>query len=501
MLEETSIEKRIKKLETHLKGENDFLAEIIPTFRELDKVAYRLGLLKPDEHSYITRIAWWPVVSILGTFSAGKSTFINYYLGKDLQRTGNQAVDDKFTVICFGGEQTEQTTLPGTALDADDRFPFYEISHDIAHTTGQPHRVDSYLQMKTCASEKLRGKILIDSPGFDADEQRTDVLRKVTQYMIDLSDLVLVFFDARHAEPGAMRDTLSYLVTSTLERPDANKFLYILNQIDVTAKEDNPEEVTAAWQRSLAHAGLTTGRFYRIYNPNVAMPIDDPKIRERFERKCGVDMTDIQNRMEQVSIERAYRITGMLETTTREIEDKVLPKLRELIQRWKTRTLWAESSLLLSSIMLLIAALFATQSWQTVTTYITGLNTLTLQIGLGILLILAIFIHRKITRWSANSLMRQVKKRKEIPDEYLQNCILRAFEKNTHFWRSLFIWLIHEPVGWKSSTHNHLQSILANINHYVQNLNNRFTNPSGKNQAHQQKEESKDTISRQTAAG
>ena len=43
--------------------------------------------------------------------------------------------------------------------------------------------------------------------------------------------------------------------------------------IDNAAREDNPEEVFAAWQRALAQQGLTAGRFYRIYDPKAAMPI------------------------------------------------------------------------------------------------------------------------------------------------------------------------------------------------------------------------------------
>jgi hypothetical protein len=111
--------------------------------------------------------------------------------------------------------------------------------------------------LKTCPSEQVRGKILIDSPGFDADAQRTSTLQ-ITNHIIDLSDLVLVFFDARHPEPGTMHDTLKHLVEHTINRPDSSKFLYILNQIDTTAREDNPEDVIASWQRALAQKGVST---------------------------------------------------------------------------------------------------------------------------------------------------------------------------------------------------------------------------------------------------
>ena len=58
-----------------------------------------------------------------------------------------------------------------------------------------------------------------------------------------------------------------------------------MNQIDVTADENNLEDVVGAWQRALAQKGLTAGRFYSIYNEDVAVPIVDEAVRERFERK------------------------------------------------------------------------------------------------------------------------------------------------------------------------------------------------------------------------
>ncbi|MES9936906.1 MAG: dynamin family protein, partial [Sedimenticola sp.] len=156
------IEGRLKHLETHLEQENPVLLSTVQSFRQLDRIAYSMGLLH-RETSYATQIPWWPLISILGTFSSGKSTFINHYLDYGLQRTGNQAVDDKFTVICYSRESTAHA-LPGVALDSDPRFPFYQMSNEIEKVAqGEGERIDSYLQLKTCPSEKLRGKIVIDS--------------------------------------------------------------------------------------------------------------------------------------------------------------------------------------------------------------------------------------------------------------------------------------------------------------------------------------------------
>ena len=299
----TPIDSRLDSLEKHLKRENPALMKVVRSYRELDKVAYGLGVLNRND-SMATRVPWWPLIAVLGTFSSGKSTFINRYVGGTLQQTGNQAVDDKFTVICQAADG-ESRTLPGLALDADPRFPFYQISKEIDDVArGEGGRVDAYLQLKTTPSPTLKNKIVIDSPGFDADAQRNSTLR-ITEHIITLSDLVLVFFDARHPEPGAMQDTLKHLVTETINRPDSNKFLYILNQIDNTAREDNPEEVFAAWQRGLAQAGLTAGRFYRIYDAESSVPIEDPSVRQRFEEKRDADLAEIRGRMEQVEMERA----------------------------------------------------------------------------------------------------------------------------------------------------------------------------------------------------
>lgn len=472
---ETQIESRLNKLKEHLKEEHNILHDVVDSFSELDEVGYKLGLLS-EEQSYATRLSWWPMISILGIYSAGKSTFINNYLGQTLQRAATQAVDDKFTVICFSSDDMVKT-LPGIALDADPRFPFYKISGHVVEKTNNNQRIDAYLQLKTCHSEQLRGKILIDSPGFDADQQRTSTLR-ISQHIIDLSDLVLVFFDARHPEPGAMHDTLEHLVSETIDRPDSNKFLYILNQMDIAAREDNPEEVVAAWQRSLAQAGLTAGRFYRVYNPQAALPIEDAQVRERIDKKCQVDMKEIHERMEQVGVERAYRVISMLEHSAKDIEHKLVPQLRDLIQRWKKRTFWSE--IILGLLLVVLAGGWFTTmgTWSETWDQLTNADAMTLKIVLGVLIVVGIFLHVKIAKISAQKILKQLQY--EITDEYTREGLMRAFGKNTGTWRALFIWFINQPVGWGQKMHLRINNVLGSVNGYVQQLNDRFTNPSGR---------------------
>ena len=473
----SSIEHRISTLEEHLEHENPLLLDVVKSFRELDKVAYRLGVLSSEE-SFTTQVPWWPMIAVLGTFSSGKSSFINHFLQARLQATGNQAVDDKFTVICFGTDDTPRT-LPGLALDADPRFPFYQVSRDIESVAaGEGGRIDAYLQLKTCRSEGLRGKIFIDSPGFDADAQRTATLR-ITDHIIDLSDLVLVFFDARHPEPGAMQDTLRHLVGNTIHRPDSNKFLYILNQIDNAAREDNPEDVFAAWQRALAQAGLTAGRFYSIYNPDAAVPIDDPKLRHRFETKRAEDTTEIYQRIHQVEVERVYRIIGVLEKTAKALEHRVVPAVASAKASWKRAVLWLDG-VIVGGLAIAFAA------WTVSAGYWTGFRFsapwFDFLVSTPWLLVLAAvvvagaggYLHYLVRKLSARIISRRIARDPELDD--VRTWITRAFTHNTRAWRTI---ITVSPTGWGRGARRRIAQVAADADRFVQRLNDHFTNPSG----------------------
>ncbi|ABK43415.1 conserved hypothetical protein [Magnetococcus marinus MC-1] len=478
----TLVKRRLDSLESHLQAENPVLIQAVKHFRELDSIAYKLGILDPDD-SYATRVPWWPLISVLGTFSAGKSTFINTFLGDKLQRTGNQAVDDKFTVLCYSKE-AESHTLPGLALDADPRFPFYQISRDIDQVVeGEGRRIDAYLQLKTCRSENLRGKIIIDSPGFDADDQRNSTLR-ITDHIMDLADLVLVFFDARHPEPGAMRDTLEHLVSNTIHRHDSNKFLFVLNQIDCTAQEDNLEDVVAAWQRSLSQAGLTAGRFYQVYNKDAAKPIEDPSLRARYEGKREEDMQQIMGRIQQVEVERAYRIIGVLEFSARTIHEEIIPRITDLLAQWRTKVLITDAIVLGSALVAVLLAMFSSAlpwigpnpaqlSWVNPEggyglAHAGSIAILALLAGIGG------YLHFTIRNLMAKFVGAKAVKAEKKPE--MQETLARIFKFNTRSTRSL---LRKRPSEWNNRRIQELENILKESDALVQRLNDQFTNPSG----------------------
>ncbi|WP_022950666.1 dynamin family protein [Leucothrix mucor] len=467
------MQQRLESLQTHLKQENPVLVAVVDRYKKLDAISHKIGLLTPGE-SYATRISWWPLISILGTFSAGKSSFINSYLGHKLQNTGNQAVDDRFTVISYSSDEVSRT-LPGIALDGDPRFPFYQISEQIELVTeGEGSKIDNYLQMKVVPSEALRGKILIDSPGFDADEQRKSTL-KLTDHIIDLSDLVLVFFDARHPEPGAMQDTLEHLVKGAQRRNDSSKFLFILNQVDTSAKEDNLEAIVASWHKALVQCGLSTGRFYVMFNTDIAVPVEDEGVWKRYLSKREVDYAEITQRMEAINVERVYRIIGNLESLSNQVEQQAVPQLQVARARWRKRVLLLDA-VVMGAFALGIGAIAWTTGW--LPQWLSNPMLLVSDwFSLGLLaafVALLVFIHFGLRRWAAKGIAKSLSQEETYGD------LSNAFMKSTRAMTSIFR---TNPVGWSGRVSGKLSGIRNDVDQFVQRLNDNFSSPSGKNKS------------------
>jgi GTPase SAR1 family protein len=458
-----------ENLERHLTQENPVLLGAARSFEELDNIARELGLIDP-EYASAGQISWWPVISVLGTFSAGKSTFINHLLQTKIQRTGNQAVDDKFTVLSYS-DDTESRTLPGIALDADPRFPFFQISKEIDQVLqGEGDRINAYLQLKTCGSPFLKGKIIIDSPGFDADPQR-DTILAITKHIIDISDLVLVFFDARHPEPGAMKDTLRYLVTETIKRHDSNKFLFILNQMDTTAREDNPEEVVAAWHRALAESGLVTGRFYTIFSPDVSVPIADETLRQRYLQRRDRDWAEINARIQQLEIERSYRILGTLERLVEEFQDVALPEIETVFKIYRKRLIRTDCATFLP---VLGAAGYA------MVEFVPLEPNLLVMAGSGVLAGLLLVwsrVHIVLSKIFSAFGVRALKKRQKTLN--IRWDMVRGFRANASPWP-----FFRKPglMGWSRRCEIQLSAIRQRCKESIQSLNDLYTNPSGRSE-------------------
>jgi predicted GTPase len=165
-----------------------------------------------------------PFVFLVGNHSSGKSSFVNYILGRPVQTAGVAPTDDTFTVIVPGPEDTDQD---GPALIGDPDMGFANLRQfgpTLIHHT----------QLKIRRDVQNTNFMLIDSPGMiDSPHQantqdRGYDFQGVVKWFAERADIVLLFFDPD--KPGTTGETLSILLHS-LSGMD-HKLLIVLNKAD-----------------------------------------------------------------------------------------------------------------------------------------------------------------------------------------------------------------------------------------------------------------------------
>jgi GTPase SAR1 family protein len=163
-----------------------------------------------------------PTILLLGNHSSGKSTFINYLLNEEVQRTGLAPVDDGFTIITWGDARDE---LSGPAVVSHADYPYSDLQRF------GPTLV-SHIAMKFRPIALLKDITLIDSPGMidsiEAGDNRGYDFLSVIEDLAQTADAVLLFFDPD--KPGTTGETLTALRAS-LTGID-HKLLIVMNKVD-----------------------------------------------------------------------------------------------------------------------------------------------------------------------------------------------------------------------------------------------------------------------------
>ena len=187
-----------------------------------------------------------PFVFLVGNHSSGKSSFINYVLGRSIQTAGVAPTDDCFTVIAPGPKDVDQD---GPALVGDPDIGFEglrQFGPTLIH----------HAQLKVREGVKNQNFMMVDSPGMidspvssggmsmgfgiggspthssgstsQAVMDRGYDFQGVVRWFAERADVVLLFFDPD--KPGTTGETLSILLHS-LGGMD-HKLLIVLNKAD-----------------------------------------------------------------------------------------------------------------------------------------------------------------------------------------------------------------------------------------------------------------------------
>jgi GTP-binding protein EngB required for normal cell division len=175
-----------------------------------------------------------PFVFLVGNHSSGKSSFVNYVMGRTIQTAGVAPTDDCFTVIAPGPKDTDQD---GPALVGDPDMGFGNLRQfgpTLIHHTQLKVRKD----IATSNFMLVDSPGMIDSPVSSQEMDRGYDFKGVVKWFAERADVVLLFFDPD--KPGTTGETLHVLLHS-LGGMD-HKLLIVLN------KADQFKKVRSSWK-------------------------------------------------------------------------------------------------------------------------------------------------------------------------------------------------------------------------------------------------------------
>lgn len=444
--------KYLLNLEKHFAADNPILLKASKVFQELDQIEYDLGLIDMDETT-ASKNSWWPIISFIGGNSTAKSRFINHYLTADSLFSGIQTASHKFTVLLHNN-QSNPTTLPGTALDVDHRFPFYRISDKVEQQQkGEGDRINSYLELKTLNSDRLKSKLFIDAPNISAAPPNP-VTSLLTKHIIETSDLVFIFTDVF----DSISPLVDELIESIILHQDSNKFVYLIDKPTTMMNSSTNSEIISSWQRKLAGLGLNTGQFMVLSSQE-----------SDVSPQATVDYSEIDQCIANVGHDRTYRVLNSLEKNIREINDVVMPEVKAAIVKWKERAVF--SSLVVLGFIATLAIFAEIQA---------GVLDLLLDPIIGPVVVIILIVtmtplHIMFSKIHAKSTINQLNDRQK--ELHLMENLASIFEKNLTFSRMMLP--ISDPIGWNKKTKLRLTQVSNKTKELVQLLNDNFSTYDG----------------------
>uniref|UniRef100_A0A8C7PL72 Si:dkey-98f17.5 n=1 Tax=Oncorhynchus mykiss TaxID=8022 RepID=A0A8C7PL72_ONCMY len=295
----------------------------------LVKISSRLGLrLLPPRKKII--------VMIMGNHSAGKSSFINWYVEEHIQKTGVAIETQGFTFITSG---RKRESLTGNAT-----LHLYPHFRPLLEFKG----VTDYLSAEISTSKQKKFSLVtfVDTPGLvDGDMVYPfDVNRAITSFG-EQADLVFVFFDPMGQ--ALCKRTLN--IVEKLSDKVADKLRFYLSKADEAGRETDRQNTLVLavlllqfqlFCLRLWNPDLFTGRATcprpAVFNSletagaRVMMQIVQELCRRPGLNKCGFEMPTIYIPNPQKPSRCVNQIDGVCQTIEKTINQAVQKTLDQL---------------------------------------------------------------------------------------------------------------------------------------------------------------------------
>lgn len=190
------------------------------------------GLVKIAESLGVSLLAPRKKITVLliGNHSAGKSSFINWYVEEHVQRTGVAIETQGFTFVTSGRKRESLTGNATLHL-----YPHFEPLRQIEGVT-------DYLatEISTSKQKKFSLVTFVDTPGLvDGDMKYPFDVNKAILWLGDLADLIFVFFDP--IGQALCKRTLN--LVEELSKKHADRMKFYLSKADEAGMESDRQRV------------------------------------------------------------------------------------------------------------------------------------------------------------------------------------------------------------------------------------------------------------------
>ena len=239
------------------------------------------------------------VVLLIGNHSAGKSSFINWYINEKVQKTGVAIETQGFTFVTNGKKRESLTGKATIHL-----YPHFQTLERIPG-------VIQYLSTEISASKANKFNLVtfIDTPGLvDGDIHYPYDVDKAIVWLGDLADLIFVFFDP--IGQALCKRTLN--LVEKLNHRHSERMRFYLSKADEAGPENDRQKVMMQIVQELCkRPGLNKCGFDM---PTIYVPIDGKQTR------CVNQIQEVCNDIEKTI---HYTIQNSLNTLERDCEQLV----------------------------------------------------------------------------------------------------------------------------------------------------------------------------------
>ncbi|KAM4634387.1 uncharacterized protein ACJ7VT_000249 isoform 1-T1 [Polymixia lowei] len=201
-------------------------------------------------------------VMLMGNHSAGKSSFINWYVEEHIQRTGVAIETQGFSFVTSGRKRESLTGNATLHL-----YPHFKPMQEFKG-------VSEYLSTEVCTSRQKRFSLVtfVDSPGLvDGDMKYPFDVDQAIMWLGELCDLILVFFDPMGQ--ALCKRTLN--IVESLNEKHGDRLRFYLSKADEAGGESDRQRVMMQIVQELCkRPGLNKCGFDMptIYIPNPNKP-------------------------------------------------------------------------------------------------------------------------------------------------------------------------------------------------------------------------------------